>query len=81
MGEGRPDDVPRQTFYGRIISERDPLPQKTWNPECRHHHETATRHQNVAVRIESEEIAEGLDSDDGTRDGIIFGNRLSEKDL
>jgi len=33
------------------------------------------------VRIESEEIAEGLDSDDGTRDGIIFGNRLSEKDL
>jgi len=34
-----------------------------------------------SVRIESEEIAEGLDGDDGAGDGIIFGNRLLEKDL
>jgi len=43
--------------------------------------ETAVRHQNVGVRIVSQEIAEGLHGDDGAGDGIIFGNRLPEKDL
>ena len=43
--------------------------------------ETAVRHQNVGVRIKSEEIAEGLHGDDGAGDGIIFGDRLLEKDL
>jgi hypothetical protein len=35
----------------------------------------------VGVSIESKEIAEGLNGDDGAGDGIIFGNRLLEKDL
>jgi len=35
----------------------------------------------VAVGIQSEKIAEGLDSDDGAGDGIVFGNRILEKDL
>ena len=35
----------------------------------------------MTVGIESEEIAEGLDSDDGARDGIIFWNRILDKDL
>ena len=43
--------------------------------------ETAVRHQNVGVRIKSEEIAEGLHGDDGAGDGIIFGDRPLEKDL
>ena len=43
--------------------------------------ETAVRHQNVTVRIESEKIAEGLDSDDGAGEGIIFRNRILEKNL
>ena len=33
------------------------------------------------MRIISQEIAEGLDSDDGARDGIIFWNRILDKDL
>jgi hypothetical protein len=35
----------------------------------------------VGVRIESEEVAEGLDSDDCAGDGIIFRNRMLEKNL
>jgi hypothetical protein len=42
---------------------------------------TAVRHQNVTVGIKSEEVAEGLDSDDCAGDGIIFRNRLLEKNL
>jgi len=42
---------------------------------------TAVSHQDVAVRIESEKIAEGLDSDDGAGDGIVFGNRILKKYL
>jgi len=42
---------------------------------------TAVGHQDVAVGIESEEVAEGLNSDDGAGDGIIFGNRLLHEDL
>lgn len=38
---------------------------------------TAVGHQDVAVWIESQKIAEGLDSGDG----IIFRNRILEKDL
>jgi hypothetical protein len=41
----------------------------------------AVGYENVVVRIESEEVAEGLDSDDCARDGIIFRNRLLEKNL
>lgn len=33
------------------------------------------------MRIVSQEIPEGLHGDDGAGDGIIFGNRLLEKDL
>ena len=34
--------------------------------------EAAIRHKDMAVGIESEEIAEGLDSDDGTGNGVSF---------
>lgn len=34
--------------------------------------ETAVCHEDVGVRIESQEIAEGLHSDDGAGDGILF---------
>jgi len=34
--------------------------------------ETAIRHEDVGVRIESQEIAERLYGDDGAGDGIIF---------
>ncbi len=43
--------------------------------------ETAIRHEDVAVGIESEKIAKGLDGDDGAGNGIILRNRLLEKDL
>lgn len=33
------------------------------------------------MRIESEEISEGLDSDEGAGDGIIFRDRILEKNL
>jgi hypothetical protein len=42
---------------------------------------TAVRHQDVTVWIESEKIAEGLDSNDGAGDGNVFMNRILEKDL
>ena len=42
---------------------------------------TAIRHEDVAVGIESEEVAKGLDSDDGAGDGIVFRNRILEKNL
>jgi hypothetical protein len=35
----------------------------------------------MAVWIESEKIAEGLDSNDGAGDGNVFMNRILEKDL
>jgi len=43
--------------------------------------ETAVRHQDVAVGIETEEVAEGLDSDDGAGNGIVLVNRILEKNL
>ena len=49
--------------------------------------ETAVRHEDVGVRIESEKVAEGMHSDDGAGDGIRghLGARcphcLPEKDL
>ena len=43
--------------------------------------ETAVRHEDVAVRIESQKIAEGLDGDDGAGNGIVFRNCILEKDL
>ena len=43
--------------------------------------ETVIRHEDVAVRIESQKIAEGLNGNDGAGDGIIFVNRLLKKDL
>ena len=36
---------------------------------------------HTSSAVTSEEIAEGLDSDDGARDGIIFWNRILDKDL
>jgi len=35
----------------------------------------------VAVGIETEEVAEGLDSDYGAGNGIVFVNRILEKNL
>lgn len=35
----------------------------------------------MAVGIESEEIAEGLDGDDGAEDGILLRDRLMDKNL
>ena len=35
----------------------------------------------MAVRIESQKIAEGLDGDDGAGNGIVFRNCILEKDL
>jgi len=133
LGEGRPDDVTRQIFHGRIISGRyavaaeDPVSStgqavEAGMPPCCEHGDhllrdlslvqehlehlvledclqlfqlqgrgdaehaavtikTAVSHQDVAVRIESEKIAEGLDSDDGAGDGIVFGNRILKKYL
>jgi len=37
--------------------------------------------ENVAVGIESQEIAEGLDGDDGAGDGIFLRNRFLDKYL
>src|SRR5450759_3445135 len=41
----------------------------------------AVGYEDVAVRIESKEIAKRLHSDDGAGDGIIFRNRMLEKNL
>ena len=125
LGEGRPDDIAGQVFYGGIVIRRNTVSAedvKAGMPPCGEHGdhllcnlplgkkhpehlvpedglqlfqlqgrgdtehalvavETAVRHQNVGVRIKSEEIAEGLHGDDGAGDGIIFGDRLLEKDL
>jgi hypothetical protein len=43
--------------------------------------EAAVRDEDVAVRIESEEIAEGLYGNDGAGDGIILRNNLPKKHL
>ena len=43
--------------------------------------EAAIGHEDMAVRIKSEKIAEGLDSDDGARNGIVLWDRLLVKDL
>jgi hypothetical protein len=42
---------------------------------------TAVGYEDVAVRIESEGIANRLHRDDGAGDGIIFRNRMLEKNL
>ena len=41
--------------------------------------ETAIRYEDVAVGIEAEEFAEGLDSDSGAGDGIILRNGLQKR--
>ena len=41
----------------------------------------AVRHEDVAVRIEPEEVTEGLHGDDGAGNGFIFKNRILEKTL
>jgi hypothetical protein len=43
--------------------------------------EASICYEDVAVRIESKEIAEGLHGDDGAGDGFIFRNRILEKNL
>ena len=43
--------------------------------------EAAIRDEDVAMRIESKKIAEGLYGDDGSGDRIILWNRFLEKDL
>ena len=43
--------------------------------------ETAVRQKDMAVWIESEKIAEGLNGDHRAGDGNVFMNRILEKDL
>jgi len=43
--------------------------------------EAAIGHEDMAVRIESEEVTESLNGNDGARNGIILCDRLLEKDL
>ena len=43
--------------------------------------EAAVGDEDVAVGIEAEKIAEGLDGNDGTGDGIVFRNCILEKNL
>ena len=43
--------------------------------------ETAVRHQNVTVRIMSDEVAKRLDSYNRTGNRILLRNRFLEKDL
>ncbi|MFH1147229.1 MAG: hypothetical protein V1736_05930 [Pseudomonadota bacterium] len=43
--------------------------------------ETSVRHEDVAVGIESQEVAKRLDSDDRAWDGFLLRDRLLEKDL
>ena len=38
--------------------------------------EASVRHQDMAVGIESEEVAKGLDGNDGAGDGILLRHRL-----
>ena len=42
---------------------------------------TAIGQEDVAVRIESKKVAEGLDGNDSTGDGFLFGNRMLHKNL
>ena len=41
----------------------------------------SVRNQDMAVGIEPEEIAKGLDGDDGAGDGVLFRHRLPKKEL
>jgi hypothetical protein len=43
--------------------------------------ETSVHHQDVAMGVESEEVAKCLYGDNGAGDGFIFGNLLLKKDL
>ena len=43
--------------------------------------EASVRHQDMAVGIESEEVAKGLDGNDGAGDGIPLRHRLLKKEL
>ena len=43
--------------------------------------EAAVRHEDVSVRIVSQEIAESLDSNDGAGNGIVFRSGLLQKNL
>jgi len=43
--------------------------------------EASICYEDVAVRIESKKITEGLHGDDGAGDGFIFRNRMLEKNL
>ena len=42
---------------------------------------TSVRHQDMAVEIESEEVAKGLDGNDGAGDGILLRHSLLKKEL
>ena len=55
--------------------------QRRSNPEHAPPVEASVRYQDMAVGIESEEVAKGLDGDDGAGDGILFRHRLLKKEL
>jgi len=41
----------------------------------------AIRHQDTTGRVETQEVAEGLNSNDGTGNGILLRDRLFEKNI
>ena len=60
----------RNDRHGRVDAEHTPAAV-----------ETAVGDEDVAVGIETQEIAEGLDGDDGARNGIVLWDGLLEEDF
>ncbi len=55
--------------------------QRRSDPEHAPPVEASVRYQDMAVGIESEEVAKGLDGNDGAGDGILLRHRLLKKEL
>ncbi len=55
--------------------------QRRGYPEHAFAVEAAVRDENMAVRVEAENIAEGLDGDDCAGNGILFRNDILEENL
>ena len=83
------DQVSCDSPFGQKHLE-DPVPenrlqlfqvQRRSDPEHALPIEASVRHQDMAVGLESEEVAKGLDGDDGAGDGILLRHRLLKKEL
>ena len=68
------DLVPKDRFQLFHVQGRSDLEHAL--PE-----EASVHHQDMAVGIEPEEVAKGLDGDDGAGDGILLRQRLPKKEL